>query len=96
MKNKNIIYLTLTDGVAIYYTNDNNQWHREDGPAINFPDGSEYWWLNGKRHRKDGPAINLKNGYKEYWLNGVRYDNKFNITSDEEWTKIVSKILLLK
>jgi len=23
--------------------------HREDGPAVEYADGSKYWWLNGKR-----------------------------------------------
>lgn len=31
--------------------------HREDGPAIEYPDGSEEWHLNGEIHREDGPAL---------------------------------------
>ena len=26
----------------------NGQYHREDGPAIEWPDGSKYWCLNGE------------------------------------------------
>ena len=26
----------------------NGQYHREDGPAIEYPNGSKYWCLNGK------------------------------------------------
>ena len=34
----------------------NKQWwlndkrHREDGPAIEYPDGTKEWWLNGKEY----------------------------------------------
>ena len=31
--------------------------HREDGPAVEYSDGSKAWYLNGKCHREDGPAI---------------------------------------
>jgi hypothetical protein len=30
--------------------------HREDGPAIEWADGTKSWYLNGDRHREDGPA----------------------------------------
>lgn len=31
--------------------------HRENGPAVEYEDGSEEWYLEGKLHRVDGPAI---------------------------------------
>ena len=31
--------------------------HREDGPAIEYKDGSKVWSVNGKYHREDGPAM---------------------------------------
>ena len=40
--------------------------HREDGPAIEFADGTKCWYRNGQRHREDGPAIEHANGDK-YW-----------------------------
>jgi hypothetical protein len=128
-----------SDG-SITYRNENNELHREDGPAVEYRNGDKCWWLNGKLHREDGPAIQCasgrkewylngklhriggpaiewnrdagwfingklhhengpaiihSNGDKEYWLNGKRYDNIYNISSDEEWIKLVSKILLL-
>ena len=43
--------------------------HREDGPAIEWSDGSKEWWLNGEFHREDGPAVEYANGYNEWWLN---------------------------
>jgi hypothetical protein len=40
----------------IEYRNESNQIHREDGPAVVYDDGSEYWYLNNLQHREDGPA----------------------------------------
>ncbi len=51
----------------------NNKLHRENGPAIEYADGSREWWLNGELHRKDGPAIEDRNGYKAWFLNGKRH-----------------------
>jgi hypothetical protein len=59
------------NGTQIWYLN--GQYHREDGPAIIFPDGTQTWWLNDKRHREDGPAIIHPNGSQEWWLNGKRH-----------------------
>jgi hypothetical protein len=35
-----------------------------------YPDGSKYWYLNGKLHCEDGPAIYRADGSKSWWLNG--------------------------
>ena len=43
--------------------------HRENGPAIEFNNGTKEWYLNGKRHRVDGPAYDHQNGYKEWYVN---------------------------
>jgi len=45
--------------------------HRRDGPAIEHYEGSNQWWLNGRRHRLDGPAFEYAFGYKEWFVNGV-------------------------
>jgi len=31
--------------------------HREDGPAVEYADGTKFWYRDGKYHREDGPAI---------------------------------------
>lgn len=36
-------------------------------------DGTESWWLDGKRHRENGPAITHANGTQEWWLNDERH-----------------------
>ena len=47
--------------------------HREDGPAVEWWDGSKEWYLNGKLHREDGPAVEWWDGYKAWYLNGERH-----------------------
>ncbi len=56
-----------------YYLDDQNQRHREDGPAVEWPDGSKYWYIHGKEHREDGPAIEYYDGAKEWYINGERH-----------------------
>ena len=47
----------------------NNQFHRANGPAINYRDGSQYWYRYNQMHRTNGPAVIFTNGYVEYWVN---------------------------
>ena len=35
-----------------------------------YPNGTKYWYLNGKYHRTDGPAAEYPDGRKEWYLNG--------------------------
>jgi len=35
-----------------------------------YPDGSTFWYLNGKLHRDDGPATEYSNGSKSWWTDG--------------------------
>ena len=58
-------------GARCYY-NTNGQLHRENGPAIEYVDGSKSWYQNGLLHRIDGPAIEFVNGTKEWYINGER------------------------
>jgi hypothetical protein len=34
----------------------NGQWHREDGPAAEYANGTKYWYLQGKEYTEE-----------EYW-----------------------------
>lgn len=48
--------------------------HREDGPALILPDGTQTWYRHGKIHRGDGgPAISKPHGTKEWWQDGQRH-----------------------
>jgi hypothetical protein len=49
-----------------YWYNDELDLHREDGPAIEFVNGSKFWYIDGKQHRLDGPAVENANG-ANYW-----------------------------
>ena len=59
-------------GVISYYNDDFNT-HREDGPAMIYPDGRQYWYINGKLHREDGPAAIYPNGTQYWYINGKRH-----------------------
>jgi len=55
-----------------YYAvrNRNGRLHRDDGPAIVYPDGKQYWYRNGRLHRDDGPAVVHPDGRQEWYRNG--------------------------
>jgi hypothetical protein len=51
-----------------YYKN--GKFHREDGPAAIYRDGSQIWYQNGIIHRDDGPAIIHPDGSQDWYSNG--------------------------
>jgi hypothetical protein len=57
------------DGNKEWY-NENGQFHRDDGPAIEWADGSKTWYQNGKVHREDGPAMTWDDGQKFWFIKG--------------------------
>lgn len=75
-------YLTGTE-------NTSKQLHREDGPAIIYPDGTEVWYKEGQRHREDGPALTNKDGYEIWYKGGElhRVDGPAVVKDDDtqEW-----------
>ena len=65
-------------GARCYY-NSVGEPHRDEGPAVEYTNGTKYWYQNGLPHRIDGPAIEYKSGQKEWWLNGEELtEAKFN------------------
>ena len=59
-----------TDQFGIkYWKLPNGQYHREDGPAIEYANGTKFWYRNDQRHREDGPAIERANGNKCWYIN---------------------------
>lgn len=60
----------------------NGQFHREDGPAVEYFNGDKFWCEDGCRHRLNGPAIELSGGYKAWYINGIQYSEK------EYWKEI--------
>jgi hypothetical protein len=67
----------------------NGIWHREDGPAVVYPNGFKCWYINGLRHRENGPSIENGNGIKRWYINGVSY------TEQEYKQEMMSKKLKL-
>ena len=69
MKNYNKKQIN-NDGTVVYTLK--GEYHRTDGPAIEYADGSKEWYMNGQRHRteNDGPAAEYTNGSKEWYING--------------------------
>jgi hypothetical protein len=55
------------------YYNELHQYHREDGPAIIYNNGSQHWYLNGKKHRIDGPASVFSDGTKIWYRYGKQH-----------------------
>jgi len=47
--------------------------HREDGPAVEYPDGSFIWYYEGLIHRLNKPAFVSADGTKEWFINGRRH-----------------------
>lgn len=60
--------MTTTQRGTIVHTL-NGKYHRLDGPAVIFADGSQWWYLNGKVNREDGPAVIYSNGAQHWYLN---------------------------
>ena len=69
------------DGSVIYTFK--GKFHRIDGPAIEYANGTKEWYIDDKLHRTDGPAIEYPNGYKYWYINGEEY-------SEQEFRKIIN------
>ncbi len=72
---------------TIRYYNEQDHLHREDGPAVEWYDGTKYWYINGLCHRIDGPAIEYSSGNKYYFIIDKEH-------SYEDWLAIKDYSLL--
>ena len=64
----------------------NGKYHRGDGPACEYADGTKFWCLKGKRHREDGPAIEWPDGDKAWYLNDEEVTEEEVMRNKEEPT----------
>ena len=94
----------------IEYLNELGKYHRLDGPAIEYHDGSKEWFINGKYHREDGPAVEWYGGTKYWYINGkhhredgpaIEYRNGYKVWYlngevyfEQQWQDKVIKIKL--
>jgi hypothetical protein len=71
--NDQLLHCQFKDGWQIWFdSNLSSTLHRNNGPAVIKPDGTQYWYQNGKIHRDNGPAIIRADGSLEYWNKGVK------------------------
>lgn len=55
--------------------NDKGQLHNENGPAVMYSDGAQFWRVNGEAHRTDGPAVINPDGSQHWYINNKKYYN---------------------
>jgi hypothetical protein len=60
------------DGTKEWH-NLNGKLHREDGHAMEFPNGDKWWYRENKLHRENGPAIEYIDGSKFWYVNDKRH-----------------------
>ena len=67
-------------GDKFYYSDrEMKNLHREDGPAVEWSNGTKEWWIDDKRHREDGPAIEYADGAKSWYINDKHLtEDEFN------------------
>lgn len=75
------------------YWSEDGLYHRLDGPAIVYKNGSKMWYLKGDLHRIDGPACEYYFGGKSYYVNGVEYteaefNEKFRLIREHTLTEL--------
>jgi hypothetical protein len=68
------------NGFAKRWFNKQGQFHRRDGPAVEYKSGTKGYYVNNKLHRLDGPAVEFASGTKEWWIDDKKY-------SYEDWKK---------
>ena len=59
------------EGTKRYFKPNTAIQHNENGPAVEYLDGTKYWYINDKLHREDGPAIEYVNGDKVWYINDI-------------------------
>ncbi len=70
---KTYIVKIYENGNRLWFKEDGETFHREDGPALEHADGTKEWWVDGLLHREDGPALEHADGTKEWWVDGERH-----------------------
>ena len=65
--NRNYIEIIKKENITTWYKN--KLIHRDDGPDIEYLNGSKEYWVNGNLHRENGPAI-ITDRYMAWYRNG--------------------------
>lgn len=61
------------DNGSKFCKNKDGALHNPIGPAVEWEDGSKFWFQNGELHREDGPAVEWVDGTKEWFKDGDRH-----------------------
>ena len=64
-----ITHKIFPNGNECWYRND--EWHKDDAPAVLDSSGYELWFKYNNRHRKNAPALIFPDG-DEIWVNNDR------------------------
>ncbi len=70
------------------FYDDNNSYHRDDGPAVLFTNGAKCWYKHGKLHRLDRPAI--ESAFIDAWYVDGKSHNEYGsaqiyLDGTEKW-----------
>ena len=74
------------------YTNSDGQLHRVHGPAVVYPNGSEFWFQCGQHHRIDGPASIYADGLRRWYLNHTEYTQAEWLKLVKDWPHVVMQV----
>lgn len=67
-------------GTVRWFIPGTNLLHRENGPAVEYIDGSKYWYENGLLHREDYPAIECSD--RKCWYQNGKYHRMYGPAVD--------------
>jgi hypothetical protein len=68
------------NGNILWYKENTEILHREDGPAIEYNNGDKAWYKEGLYHREDGPALEYADGRKYWHIDGIELtEEKFKM-----------------
>ena len=70
------IYIDDYGNKRYYKDREMTIYHRLDGPAIEWADGTKLWYVDGKCHRIDGPAYEGASGDKVWYVDGKELSEK--------------------
>ena len=79
-----VIQKTLCEDGTTIYRDSCGKFHRDDGPAVTYPDGTTVWFQFGKIHRIDGPAITYLDGTQQFWFE----DNHIELMDQKIGTEV--------
>jgi hypothetical protein len=71
---RTLYVLRLTTSTRYYKDEKCSILHREDGPAIEYRNGSLLWLQNDNYHRMDGPSAIDPDGFREWHIDHVPID----------------------